>query len=171
MVFTLGPSVHLPRLATRAGLGTTSRSSGIVRFVQGGVVKSFRWSTYRNLMAADKAPSQPWDATWQIALARFDKLVVDWLVLASVREVIATLIDMPEIRGLFIKSSMFTAFLTPYSSYPDFFNGRRITIDADGDSAVTVRFLRVGFDQSPSEHTFTVDVAPTQIAALCREHL
>ena len=35
MVFTLG----LPRLATRVGLGTISRSSDIVRFVYGGVVK------------------------------------------------------------------------------------------------------------------------------------
>ena len=33
MVFTLGPSAHLPALATRAGLGTISGSSGIVRFV------------------------------------------------------------------------------------------------------------------------------------------
>ena len=44
MVFTLGPSVHLPRLATLAGLGTISHSSDIVRFVQGGVVKTFRLS-------------------------------------------------------------------------------------------------------------------------------
>ena len=42
MVFTLRPSAHLPTLATRAGLGTISGSSGIVRFVQGGVVKTFR---------------------------------------------------------------------------------------------------------------------------------
>ena len=42
MVFTLRPSAHLPRLATRAGLGTIFRSSDIARFVQGGVVKTFR---------------------------------------------------------------------------------------------------------------------------------
>ena len=33
---------HLPSLVTRAGLGTISRSSGVARFVQGGVVKTFR---------------------------------------------------------------------------------------------------------------------------------
>ena len=33
---------HLLRLATRAGLGRIFRSSGIVRFVQGSVVKTFR---------------------------------------------------------------------------------------------------------------------------------
>jgi hypothetical protein len=33
-------------LATRAGLGRISRSSGIVRFVQGGVAKTFRWADY-----------------------------------------------------------------------------------------------------------------------------
>ena len=42
MVFTLGPAAHLPCLAARAGLGTIVRSSCIVRFVQGGVVKTFR---------------------------------------------------------------------------------------------------------------------------------
>jgi len=45
MVFTLRPPAHLPTLSTRAGLGTISRSSGIARFVQGGVVKTFRWQT------------------------------------------------------------------------------------------------------------------------------
>ena len=34
---------HLRPLATIAGFGTISRSSGIVRFVQGGVVKTFRY--------------------------------------------------------------------------------------------------------------------------------
>ena len=33
---------HLGSLATRLGLGRISSSSGIVRFVQGGVVKTFR---------------------------------------------------------------------------------------------------------------------------------
>ena len=45
MVFTLRPSAHLPCLATRAALGTISGSSDIARFVQGGVVKTFRWAT------------------------------------------------------------------------------------------------------------------------------
>ena len=33
---------HLRSLATLAGLGTISRNSDIARFVQGGVVKTFR---------------------------------------------------------------------------------------------------------------------------------
>ena len=39
-----GPSAHIPCLATLVRLGRISRSSGIVRFVQGGVVKTFRWA-------------------------------------------------------------------------------------------------------------------------------
>ena len=39
---------HLRSLATVAGLGTISRSSGIARFVQGGVVKTFRCTNERN---------------------------------------------------------------------------------------------------------------------------
>ena len=45
MVFTHGPSAHLPCLATRAGVGRITLSSYIARFVQGGVVKTFRWAT------------------------------------------------------------------------------------------------------------------------------
>ena len=116
-------------------------------------------------MAAEKSPPQPWDATWEIAFDRFDKLATDQ------PRLIAALKDMPEVRGLFIKSSMFTAFITPYSCYPDFFDGRRITIDVDRNSTVIVRYLRDGFDKSPAEYTFAVEEAATQIAALCREHL
>ncbi|MEO9933791.1 hypothetical protein [Rhodopirellula bahusiensis] len=39
---------HLPTLATRAGLGAISDSSCIVRFVQGGVVKTFRCAATTN---------------------------------------------------------------------------------------------------------------------------
>ena len=45
MVFTLWPSAHLRSLATGVGLGRIFRSSGIFRFVQGGVVKTFRYVT------------------------------------------------------------------------------------------------------------------------------
>ena len=51
MVFTHGPTAHLPCLASRAGLGRITRSSGIVRFVQGGVLKTFRWATQSTQMA------------------------------------------------------------------------------------------------------------------------
>ena len=38
-------AAHLRLLATLAGLGTISSSSDIVRFVYGGVVKTFRYVT------------------------------------------------------------------------------------------------------------------------------
>ena len=65
MVFTQGPSAHLPTLSTRAGLGTIFRSSGIARFVHGGVVKTFRclpqmpefdWSKYEAMRDSDASP-------------------------------------------------------------------------------------------------------------------
>ena len=39
------PSAHLPALSTRGCGGTIFRSSGVARFVQGGVVKTFRCAT------------------------------------------------------------------------------------------------------------------------------
>ena len=53
MVFTQGPSAHLGSLATGLGLGTIFSNSGIVRFVQGGVVKTFRWTPQMALWQFD----------------------------------------------------------------------------------------------------------------------
>jgi hypothetical protein len=67
MVFTHGPSAHLPCLATRAGFGRITRSSGIARFVQGGVVKTFRWTSQLNVVQVTFAPD---DADDLNAIAR-----------------------------------------------------------------------------------------------------
>ena len=44
--FYARPSAHLRSLATGVGLGRITHSSDIARFVQGGVVKTFRCATY-----------------------------------------------------------------------------------------------------------------------------
>ena len=54
MVFTLEPAALLPTLSTRAGLDTISCSSDVARFVQGGVVKTFRCATYRNEISGNR---------------------------------------------------------------------------------------------------------------------
>ena len=61
MVFTHGPSAHLPCLATRAGVGRITLGSGIVRFVQGGVVADqFHmdepWDRPHNIKLLDQMP-------------------------------------------------------------------------------------------------------------------
>ena len=124
-------------------------------------------------MAGNKPPTDPWNVTWETAFTRFDKLVPDRPQLAAVRDVIAELKCMVEVRGLFIKSTMFTALITPYSCYPDFFDGRQITIDAgpDADSPLVVHFLRDGYGKSPAIYSFSVTIAATEIAELCRLHL
>ena len=48
--FYARPAAHLRSLATTAGFGTICGSSGIVRFVQGGVVKTFRCTPLVNPM-------------------------------------------------------------------------------------------------------------------------
>ena len=60
MVFTLRPFGHTFALWQRAlALVQLFLSSGIVRFVQGGVVKTFRWATQINRMEQDVSPSMP----------------------------------------------------------------------------------------------------------------
>ncbi|EKK03336.1 hypothetical protein RBSH_01395 [Rhodopirellula baltica SH28] len=55
--FYARPSAHLPWLVTWAGIGTISRSSGIARFVQGGVVKTFRCATQSFDMDVSNIPT------------------------------------------------------------------------------------------------------------------
>ena len=63
MVFTQGPSAHLGSLATGLSLGTISASSGISRFVQGGVAKTFRCVTQIARMLDVHISNSPDDAS------------------------------------------------------------------------------------------------------------
>ena len=69
MVFTQGPSAHLGSLATGLGLGTIFSNSGIVRFVQGGVVKTFRYPHETLGMDAERPPAD--QGRTEIAMQHF----------------------------------------------------------------------------------------------------
>ena len=73
MVYTLGPSAHLPCLATRAGLGRIICSSDVARFVQGGVVKTFRYPLHVN---QSDAKSLLHTTNWHAGIERYLKCPV-----------------------------------------------------------------------------------------------
>lgn len=122
-------------------------------------------------MASNQKSPISWDESWSTAFQRFDRLAAECPVVAPVRDVLSEIKDLPEILGLFAIPSMLTLIITPYSCYPDFFSGRRVTVDPGRDSGVTIRYWSGGNDPSPETHNVTVDAAVTEIASLCRKYL
>ena len=117
----------------------------------------------------DSTPPIAWDTTWQSAVDRYEKLNSDSM--RAMSRLIATLASMPEVRGLFAVTSMTTLRISPYSCYPDWFDGRYITVDANGADSVVIRVASNGHDNNPQCVESSFADAPATIAALCRDHL
>ncbi len=74
---------------------------------------------------ADRADTFGWDR----ALERYDDLIRDgWLHLAPMRQLIFELQVAEETRGLTAVTSMDRLLLSPYTCYPDWFEGRHVLI-------------------------------------------
>ncbi len=116
-------------------------------------------------------PKQPiaWDATWQSASKHFCNLNSDSMRAMSC--LVTELALMTEIRGLFAMPSITTLRISPYSCYPDWFDGRFVIVDANGPNGVTIHVAANAHDHSPQKIECAFADAPTTIAAFCREHL
>jgi len=80
------------------------------------------------------------------------------------------LANSPDARGLFAVTSMTTLRISPYTCYPDWLDGRHITIDADS-AGVSIRLASNGHDPEPRRWDCPFADAADLIAALCRDHL
>ena len=118
---------------------------------------------------ADSSHPTAWDSTWQVARDRFASLNSD--AMRSMTRLVTSLESMAEIRGLFAVTHMTTLRISPYSCYPDWFNGRYVLVDANGVDDVKIRLAANGHDQSPQLIQCSFEDAPVTIAALCREHM
>ena len=119
-------------------------------------------------MDTENTPSQSWDATWRAAVTFFGELDTD--AMRSMSALVSELADSPDVRGLFAVTSMATLRISPYTCYPDWFDGRHITIDASSDG-VSVCLASSGHDPDPRRWTCSFADAPNLIASLCRDHM
>ena len=85
----------------------------------------------------DSTPPIAWDTTWKSAVDHFGNLNSDSM--RAMSDLVVTLSHLPDLQGLFAIPSMTTLRISPYSCYPDWFDGRSITVDANGPDAIIIR--------------------------------
>ena len=113
-----------------------------------------------------------WDESWQLALSRYEARVADGFHrLNCLLRVVRQLHSAQEIRGLFAITSHDDLLISPYSCYPDWFNGRRIDAAALPSHHVRVRFAQNCYDPHPEVCELHPDDAVDIILRLCRDRL
>lgn len=114
----------------------------------------------------------PWDEAWEFALRRLDDLCTTaFPFLVPMRNLVAQLQTADDLRGLFAITSHATLIISPYSHYPDWFNGRRVVIEAKSANIVRVTYLRNGWDTEPDAVESTYEDSLPRILNLCRTRL
>jgi hypothetical protein len=119
-------------------------------------------------MAIDNTPSKSWDATWKSAALLFGGF--DNNSMRAMSALVGRLAASPDVCGLFAITSMTTLRISPYSCYPDWFDGRHITVDASAEGFV-VRLILNGRDPKQRHWHCTIDEALDVVSNLCREYL
>ena len=117
----------------------------------------------------DSTPPIAWDTTWRDAVDHFGNLNSESM--RAMSDLVAALSQLPELRGLFAVPSMTTLRISPYSSYPDWFDGRFITVDTNGPDAVTVRVAANGRDPQPQRVDCSFADAAATLTRLCSEYM
>lgn len=113
-----------------------------------------------------------WDEAWEAALRRYDDLgTTDFPFLIPMRNLVAQLRTADDLRGLFAITSHATLIISPYSRYPDWFEGRRVVVEATSANTVRVTYLRNSWDIEPEIVESTYVESLSKILDLCRTRL
>ena len=120
-------------------------------------------------MASENDQSRSWESSWLDAASVFAD--VDSDAMRFMVSLVTDLSQSPNVRGLFAVTSMLTLRISPYSCYPDWFDGRHIAIDAIGSHYIAVNLAENGNDKSQQRWDCTHDEAFDKITSLCRKHL
>jgi hypothetical protein len=77
--------------------------------------------------------------SWQAALTLYDSLIDSgWEHISAFRALVGFIADSPEATGLTAITSHETLTISPYSVYPDWFEGRRVQLHPLADGRVRV---------------------------------
>jgi hypothetical protein len=83
---------------------------------------------------------------------------------------VSELAHSPQVTGLFAITSMVDLIISPYSTYPDWFDGRHLALKPTSDN-IAILFYRSGTDPSPQKCNASFDNAAHLIASKCCELL
>jgi hypothetical protein len=91
--------------------------------------------------------------SWRQVLSLYDDLDgPSWKHIKSFRELVAKLGSSPQASGLTAVKSHETLLISPYSQYPDWFEGRNLRVIPRPDGQVEVIRSHGRFDSRPSEN-------------------
>jgi hypothetical protein len=108
------------------------------------------------------------DESWTKALALYDGLVeAGWSHIQPFRELVRALSVASEASGLTAVTSHETLILSPYTRYPDWFEGRHVRVHPLKDGTIRIDHVPQRFDRHPTE-TWTLPLreAEARIQAL-----
>ena len=96
------------------------------------------------------------NSSWHEALSVYDSLVGPaWQHIAGFRGLVELLGRSPETSGLTAVMSHETLLISPYTRYPDWFEGRHLRLHPLADGRVRIDRYPERFDRRPAE-TWTV---------------
>ena len=109
--------------------------------------------------------------SWTEALSCYDQLVDSgWRHVAPFRELVRTLGESDEVSGLTAVTSHETLIVSPFTRYPDWFEGRHVRVHPLVDGTIRIDRVPQRFDSHPTE-TWTVPLgdALARVRALIAE--
>lgn len=104
--------------------------------------------------------------SWIRALALYDSLnEVHWKHIRPFRDVVAELGRSAEAAGLTAVTSHETLIISPYTCYPDWFDGRHVRLHPLSNGQVQIWRYPERFDRRPAE-SWTLSLVDAQAKAL-----
>ena len=106
--------------------------------------------------------------SWTQALARYDGLVgTGWGHIPAFRGLVQALSTSDQASGLTAVTSHETLIVSPYTQYPDWFEGRHVRIHPLTDGRIRIDRVPQQFDRHPTETwTLSLQEAHERIQAL-----
>lgn len=110
-----------------------------------------------------------WDETWQAALTWYAELADGNANSLNMRQLVEALMSDPDLAGLFAHTTTAALFISPYSIYPDWAEGRRVSLQARGQDVVRVQ-LNSGCGE-PETWDVEFSTAAELVKRLCSKNL
>jgi hypothetical protein len=96
--------------------------------------------------------TEPTNSSWAEALALYDALDGKaWSHIAAFRRLVAAISSSEEAAGLTAVTSHETLIVSPYTKYPDWFEGRHLRLHPLADGQVRIDRYPERFDRRPAE--------------------
>jgi hypothetical protein len=106
--------------------------------------------------------------SWKEAVALYDSLIESgWQHIRPFRELVQALANSGEASGLTALTSHETLIISPYTRYPDWFEGRHVRVHPLKDGTIRIDRVPQRYDRHPTETwTLPLECAPAHLPAL-----